>query len=171
LPYPDASFDVVLSQFGHMFAPRPDVAIAEMLRVLKPGGRIAFTTWPPEHIVGQLFMLMGRFMPAPTPGAPIAAPPPQWGDPNVIRTRLGDRISGLKFARSAMLIPALSPKHVLISVEASFGPLKTLLARLEQEQPERAALIRAETVNLVAENMEGTVLRQPYLMSQARKIA
>src|SRR5215471_17857484 len=48
LPYPDASVDVVLSQFGHMFAPRPELAVAEMLRVLRPGGRIAFSTWPPE---------------------------------------------------------------------------------------------------------------------------
>jgi len=47
LPLPDASFDFVLSQFGHMFAPRPEVAVAEMLRVLKPGGTIAFTSWPP----------------------------------------------------------------------------------------------------------------------------
>src|SRR5438552_12063033 len=55
LPYPDGSFDVVVSQFGHMFAPRPDVAIAQMRRVLKPGGRIAFSTWPPEHLVGRMF--------------------------------------------------------------------------------------------------------------------
>src|SRR5437762_5497353 len=46
LPFPDGAFDVVLSQFGHMFAPRPEVAIREMLRVLKPGGTIAFSTWP-----------------------------------------------------------------------------------------------------------------------------
>ena len=44
LPYPDASFDVVVSQFGHMFAPRPEVAVAEMRRVLKPSGRVAFAT-------------------------------------------------------------------------------------------------------------------------------
>lgn len=50
LPYPDGSFDVVLSQFGHIFAPRPDVVIAEMRRVLTPNGRIAFATWPPEHL-------------------------------------------------------------------------------------------------------------------------
>jgi len=51
LAYPDASFDVVLSQFGHIFAPRPQVALSEMLRVLKVGGRLAFSSWPPEpHI-------------------------------------------------------------------------------------------------------------------------
>ncbi|WP_429570898.1 class I SAM-dependent methyltransferase [Paraburkholderia sp. JPY419] len=51
-PYDNASFDVVLSQFGHIFAPRPEVAIVEILRVLKPGGTIAFSTWPPEDFVG-----------------------------------------------------------------------------------------------------------------------
>ena len=65
LPYGNASFDVVLSQFGHMFAPRPEVAIAEMLRVLKPGGTIAFSTWPPEHFVGQMFALVGKYQPPP----------------------------------------------------------------------------------------------------------
>lgn len=63
LPYENSSFDVVISQFGHMFAPRPDVTIAEMLRVLKPGGTIAFSTWPPEHFVGQMFALVGGATP------------------------------------------------------------------------------------------------------------
>jgi len=60
LPYPDASFDVVVSQFGHMFAPRPERAVAEMRRVLKPSGRIAFATWPPDRLVGQVFAFVGR---------------------------------------------------------------------------------------------------------------
>jgi SAM-dependent methyltransferase len=58
LPYPDASFDVVVSQFGHMFAPRPAVVLAEMLRVLKVGGRIAFSTWPPELFMGGVLALV-----------------------------------------------------------------------------------------------------------------
>jgi SAM-dependent methyltransferase len=69
-----------VSQFGHMFAPRPEVTIAEMLRVLKPGGTIAFSTWPPEHFVGRMFALVGKHLP----------PPPQRGDPNIVRQRLGD---------------------------------------------------------------------------------
>jgi SAM-dependent methyltransferase len=60
LPFPDARFDFVLSQFGHMFAPRPDVAVKEMLRVLKPGGTLAFSTWPPELFTGRMFALNGR---------------------------------------------------------------------------------------------------------------
>ena len=65
LPYPDASFDVVLSQFGHIFAPRPEVAVAEIRRVVKSGGRLAFVTWPPEHLVGRMFAFMGRHSPIP----------------------------------------------------------------------------------------------------------
>src|SRR5215472_9061910 len=57
LPFGDAAFDVVVSQFGHIFAPRPAVAVAEMLRVLKPGGTIAFSSWPPELFVGRNFVL------------------------------------------------------------------------------------------------------------------
>ena len=55
LPFEDASFNVVVSQFGHMFAPRPSVALGEMLRVLKPKGTIAFLTWPPELFMGSFF--------------------------------------------------------------------------------------------------------------------
>lgn len=86
LPYDARTFDVVLSQFGHMFAPRPDVAMSEMLRVLKPGGTIAFSTWPPELFVGRFFVIVGRYGPPPSTGF---VPPPPWGDPTVIRERLG----------------------------------------------------------------------------------
>ena len=60
LPFADGQFDVVISQFGHMFAPRPDVTIGQMRRVLKPSGRVAFATWPPEHFVGRLFAFVAR---------------------------------------------------------------------------------------------------------------
>jgi len=169
LPYPDRTFDVVLSQFGHMFAPRPELATSEMLRVLKPGGRIAFSTWPPEHAMGGLFSIMGRATPAPPPGAPAAAPPPQWGDPNIVRARLGEAVTKLRFSRSSMNIPALSPKHVLLSIEATFGPLKTLLARLDEQHPEQAHALRSEILQLIRDNTEGNVLRQFYLLSQATK--
>ena len=69
LPFKDDEFDVVVSQFGHIFAPRPEVAISEMFRVLKSGGRIAFSTWPPELYVGRSFALMTKYM-QPPPDVP-----------------------------------------------------------------------------------------------------
>src|SRR6185503_14963347 len=86
LPFEDGAFDVVLSQFGHIFAPRPDVAVAQMLRVLKPGGTVAFATWPPELFTGRMFMITMRYAPPPPPGI---APPPLWGDPKIVSERLG----------------------------------------------------------------------------------
>src|SRR3989442_4369623 len=77
LPFVDRGLHVVLSQFGHMFAPRPEIATREMLRVLKPGGRIAFSTWPPELCTGRIFTWIGRYLPPPPA---FVAPPPQGGD-------------------------------------------------------------------------------------------
>lgn len=171
MPFPDSSFDVVLSQFGHMFAPRPEVATAEMLRVLKAGGRIAFSTWPPEHVTGMFFMLLARNGPELSPDAPKPAPPVQWGDPNVIRARLGDAVTDLRFDRSEMLIPALSARHVLTSMQANFGPLKKLMTALDANNPEQAAAIRAELLGLISEHSRKNRMRQSFLMTRATKLA
>jgi SAM-dependent methyltransferase len=168
LPFTDASFNVVVSQFGHMFAPRPAVAIAEMLRVLKPGGRIAFSTWPTELYVGKLFALVGRNMPAPPAGAPAPSPPPQWGDPNIVRERLGSAVKDLLFERATMIVPALSVQHARLSFETTLGPLVKLVAALAGE-PERLAHLRAELEGLIGEIFVDNELRQHFLMSRATK--
>ena len=164
LPFEDASFDAVISQFGHMFAPRPDVTTAEMLRVLKPGGTIAFSTWPPEHYVGQMFALVGKFVPPP----PGAAPPPQWGDPGIVRQRLGDAVTDLMFDRAVMLFPALSPQHYRKGIEETLGPVVKLVATLKDE-PAKLAVFRAELDSFVARYFEDNVVRQHYLMTRATK--
>src|SRR5581483_11787220 len=102
------------------FAPRPEVVVKEMLRVLEPGGTIAFATWPPEHLVGQLFATVGRYAPPPPPGA---APPPLWGIPAVITERLGAAVQELTFERGVMTVPALSPQHWRHSIELTVGPV------------------------------------------------
>jgi len=164
LPYADASFDVVLSQFGHMFAPRPEVAVAEMLRVLKPGGTIAFSTWPPEHFVGQMFALVGRYVPPP----PGAAPPPQWGDPNAVRQRLGDAVADVSFDRGEMVFAALSPQHYRKGVEETLGPVVKLVASLQSDPPKLAAF-RAELDAFIAGHFDGNAVRQQFLMTRATK--
>jgi SAM-dependent methyltransferase len=165
LPFGDASFDVVLSQFGHMFAPRPEVAVREMLRVLKPGGRIAFTTWPPEHMAGQLFATIARYAPPPPPGA---APPPLWGTPSVVAERLGAAVEELFFARGTLAFPVLSPQHYRQAIERTVGPA-TKLAQALASQPERLAAFRSDLDALAARYLVDNVVRQDYLLSRATK--
>jgi SAM-dependent methyltransferase len=169
LPFPDASFDVVLSQFGHIFAPRPAVAVREMLRVLKPGGRIAFSTWPPEHFTGRMFAFVARNMPPPPPGIDPPAPPPQWGDPTIVRDRLGDAVKDVKFARDTLVAPALSLQHFRAAQERTIGPLTKLVASLQSE-PDKLAKLRAEFDALAVDIFEDNTIRMPFLMARATKV-
>jgi SAM-dependent methyltransferase len=164
LPFEDARFDVVLSQFGHIFAPRPAVAIAEMLRVLKTGGTIAFSTWPPEQMVGRSWALSARYLPPPPEGV---APPSQWGEPTIVRERLGSRVRDLTFDRDTMLTPALSPQHVRWTVERTSGPVIRLVETLSRSDPAKLESYRREYDALAAEYIEHNLLRQSYLMSRA----
>ncbi len=168
LPYPDGSFDVVLSQFGHIFAPRPAVAVREMLRVLQRGGLIAFSTWPPEHFTGRMFAFIARHAPPPPAGAEAPAAPPLWGDPNVIRERLGAAVADLKFARDTLIAPALSLQHFRAAQEATIGPLTKLIAAL-QGDPGKLAQLRAEFDALAADIFEDNTIRMPFLMARAIK--
>jgi SAM-dependent methyltransferase len=166
LPFESNTFDVVVSQFGHIFAPRPDVATSEMLRVLKPGGTIAFSTWPPELFVGRMFALTARYMPAPPPGV---APPPLWGDPNVIRERLGDRVRGLTFNRATMRVSTLSVRHAREMFERTAGPVIKLVEMLSGTDPVKLAAFRSEVEAIAAEYFDDNVIRQGYLMTRAIK--
>lgn len=167
LPFADASFDMVLSQYGHMFAPRPEVAIAEMLRVLKPGGTIAFSTWPPELFVGRMFALTAGYMPPPPPGV---SPPPQWGDPNIVRQRLGAAVKDIFFDRAVMQAFALSPAHHRAVMEKAAGPMVHLVAELSKSAPEKLAEFRRRYDTLTEEYFEDNIIRQDYLITRATKL-
>jgi SAM-dependent methyltransferase len=167
LPVPDANFDFVVSQFGHMFAPRPEVAVKEMLRALKPGGTIAFATWPPELFTGRTFAMMGRYAPPPPPGV---APPVQWGDPNTVRERLGGAVKDITFTRDTLFFQTLSPQHYRLFMERNFGPATKLLQGLDAADPAKAAALRGEMEELAGQYFENNHLRQDYLLTRAVKI-
>ena len=165
LPYADAAFDVVLSQYGHMFAPRPDVAIREMLRVLKPGGTLAFSTWPPELFTGRMFALVARHGPPPL----LALPSPgEWGTPAVVQARLGEAIDALTFDRAMLPMPMLSPAHGRVFLEATVGVMARLVAALAAE-PEKLLAFRRELEALLGEYFEPNSLHMDYLLTRARK--
>jgi SAM-dependent methyltransferase len=165
LPFPDESFDVVLSQFGHMFAPRPEVAVSEMLRVLKPGGVIAFATWPGEQLIGRQFSIIAKYIPPPQ-GVPS---PVQWGDVGIVRQRLGDSVKGLHLERGIMGIPALTPRHLRLFQEAKAGPFIRAVQVLQAE-PERLAAWRDEMDAVLGEYHHDNVIRHEYLLTRAIKV-
>lgn len=167
LPLGDAEFDVVVSQFGHMFAPRPELAVREMLRVLKPGGTIAFSTWPPELAVGRMFQLIGRYAPPP----PGVSPPHLWGDPNIVRERLGDAVTDVLFDSDTMQFQILSVPHQRLFLETNVGPIAALVERLGESEPAKLETFRQDLEALIAEYFEDNVLRQDYLMTRARKLS
>ncbi len=137
LPFEDESFDVVLSSFGHMFAPNPEVAIKEMLRVTKSGGRIAFATWPPEHANGRMFDAMAKHIPnlSSSSNSPIPPPSPmQWGSPDVVKKRLGGKVIGIHFERGAIKKPVLSPNHYWQTASTKGGTLIQAIQELKDPQ-------------------------------------
>ena len=166
LPFDDGAFDTVLSQFGHMFGPRAEVATREMLRVLRPGGVIAFSTWPPELCVGRIFILVGRHLPPPPT---FVSPPPQWGDPSIVRGRLGDAVTDLVFDRAVMRMPALSPAHFRVFYEVNAAPVLRVVQTLQRE-PDRLAAFRQEFEDIASQYFEDNIVRQDYLMTRATKV-
>jgi SAM-dependent methyltransferase len=95
LPYGDASFDAVITMYGAMFAPRPELVAAELKRVSRPGGIIAMANWTPTGFIGQMFKIVASHVPPP-PGMPS---PVLWGSEDVVRERLSEGISDLQTTR------------------------------------------------------------------------
>lgn len=165
LPFEDGSFDVVVSQFGHMFAPRAEMATREMLRVLKPGGRIAFSTWPPQLFTGKMFTLVAQYLPPP----PLAVdPPPQWGNPDIIRQRLGEAVRDVLFDTGCMLFPTLGPSHVRSFYERHAGPVLRVVQTLRDDST-RLNAFRQELESLAGSYFQDNCIRQDYLMTRAVK--
>jgi hypothetical protein len=137
-----------------------------MLRVLKPGGTIAFSTWPPELYVGRLFAITAKHLPPPPPGV---SPPSAWGEVPVVRERLGSAVRGLTFDRDRILTSALSPQHVRMVIEVAVGPVVGLLQELASK-PDVLASFRAEIDAMIADYFDDNHLRQDYLLTRAVKV-
>lgn len=167
LPFADGAFDVVLSQYAHMFSPQPEAAASEMLRVLKPGGRIAFAAWAPDGLAPRLMGLTFRYLP-PMPGD--APPSPfEWGHAEGVRKYLGTRVRDIGFESAALQLPALSTAHARRLFEETFGPTVMLAGALSHD-PVRLAQWRHEHDSVAAEFFAGGRLRFDYLLTRAIKI-
>jgi SAM-dependent methyltransferase len=128
LHYPDGSFDVVVSMFGAMFAPRPERVAAELLRVCKPGGTVAMANWTPQGFVAKTTQVTAKMVPPP-PGVP---PPVLWGDETIVRQRLGHGSAQLScIKRKPQLTYPFSPKETVDFFRRYFGPMQMAFSRLD----------------------------------------
>jgi ubiquinone/menaquinone biosynthesis C-methylase UbiE len=131
LPYPDASFDVLVSLVGAMFAPRPEQVAAELIRVCRPGGRIIMVNWTPAGFVGQMFRAIARHVPPP-PGMPS---PVLWGDEDTVRERLRDGIRALTMTHRAYPLWSypFSVPEVVEFFHLNYGPVQRAFATLDAD--------------------------------------
>lgn len=130
LAQPDAAFDMVVSMYGAMFAPRPAYAAAEMVRVCRPGGTIAMANWMPESFIGEMFKVVGRHAPPPE-GVPS---PALWGDDTTVRQRLCEGIAELCTSPVTVIFEyPFSVPEVVEFHRLFFGPIERAWARLADD--------------------------------------
>jgi len=129
LPYRDGQFDLVMSMFGAMFAPRPDRVASELLRVCRTGGIIAMANWTPDGFAGKLFALTARYVKPPAG----VLPPVLWGDEAIARERFGHGVSSIRTERQpfAMKFP-FPPRDAVQFFRKYFGPTQVAFSKLDE---------------------------------------
>jgi 2-polyprenyl-3-methyl-5-hydroxy-6-metoxy-1,4-benzoquinol methylase len=169
LPYPDASFDAVVTMFGAMFAPRHELVAAEFARVLKPGGLLAMANWTPGGFAGQMFQVTARH----TGAAMGIAPPVHWGHAMIVRARLAAAFEHVQLETILLEfdIPA-SPAGAVAFFRRYFGPTQAAFDRLD-EAGQGALAAELEVLwagaNVAPDPTKRTVIRNEYLQVVARR--
>lgn len=165
LPFEDGSFDRVFSTFGHMFAPRHQRTAAEMARVCRKGGAIVIATWTPEGVTGEIFKVVGSYMPPPPD---YASPPIWWGRPDYVREQFASVATSFEFERHVNRIEWDSVEGFAEFFLARFGPMVTARGMLG----ERFGEVRERVVAIwrAANEADDGSLRLPqeYLLSIIR---
>ena len=127
LPFPDASFDVVLSTYGAMFTPDHAKPATEMLRVARPGGRIGLANWTPEGFIGELFKVIGKYLPPPA----CLKSPALWGTEPHIVSLFGSQAADIRCVRRNFNFRYLSSAHWIQVFRDFYGPTHKAFAALD----------------------------------------
>jgi ubiquinone/menaquinone biosynthesis C-methylase UbiE len=162
LPFADRSFDVTMSSLGVMFAPHHQAAADELVRVTRPGGRIALLSWTPQGFIGRMFAAMKPFLPAPPPGV---QPPPAWGDPDHVLALLGDRVEAPEWSRRTLSVDRFGTAEEFRQFfKRTYGPTIAAYRNVAAE-PERVADLDRALVDLAREHMtQRGVMEWQYLL-------
>ena len=169
LPFADREFDLVVSSFGVMFAPRPYLAAAELLRVTKPGGRIALACWTPEGFLGKMFNVFKVHLPPPPAGVPS---PMDWGDEAMVRSRLERGFSELRFSRRiALMRYPFPPAETVEFFRRYYGPTQRAFGSLDIEAQDalRRELVELQTSHNLAKIPGSTEVAAEYLETVATR--
>ncbi len=142
IPFPDASFDAVLSTVGVMFAPDQEKAAGELLRVCRPGGKIGLANWIPDGFAGEMGSLFGRYLPL----SPGLKPPVLWGTEERLRELLGSGAGPLQTVRRSFVFRYRSVRHYLDVLQTHLGPTREAFLALE---PARRENLVGELVDLI----------------------
>ena len=166
LPFEDGRFDCAGSVFGAMLAPRPEVAAAELFRVVRPGNTVGMTAWTPDSFTGEMFELGRSFSPPPE-GLPLAI---EWGDEDTVRRRFDGLAGSINFERAKLSFEADSPEAMLEGMTNTAGPQ---VAAREALEPDQREALQQQTLELMkrwnkAEN-GGVEIESEYLIVVARK--
>jgi ubiquinone/menaquinone biosynthesis C-methylase UbiE len=160
LPFPDASFDVVLSTFGVMFTPDQDKAASELVRVCKPGGKIGLANWTPESFIGQLFKTIGQYIP-PAPGV---RSPAQWGTRARLDELFGKDAAAISATSRNFTFRYATPAHWIKVFRTFYGPMNKTYGALDAGR--QAAFTRDVLALMERDNVSGDatlVLPSEYL--------
>jgi ubiquinone/menaquinone biosynthesis C-methylase UbiE len=167
LPFEDGRFDVVASTFGAQFAPRPRVAATELFRVVRSGGLVGLANATPQGHLGRLIHLAFGYAPAPPSGIPS---PLAWGEPEVVRERLGELAGSVELQAQMAPIRFASRQAAREFQERYNGPVIALRNTLP---PERYSALLTELDQLTDQfnqATDGTVaIDAEYLLVVARK--
>ena len=168
LPFDDESFDRVLSTFGVQFAPRHEIVAEELARVCRPGGRIGLVNWTPQGQIGELFKIMGSYLPAPPD---YASPPPLWGSEEHVRELFAGTGVELEFTRGLNPWHFDSAEHYVVFMETHYGPTlkarERLTAEGRWEDCRRELLAMAERRNEATDG--GLLMGAEYLVVVGHK--
>jgi SAM-dependent methyltransferase len=156
LPFVDGEFDVVLSTYGVMFAPNQGRAAAELLRVVKPGGRIGLANWTPDGFIGELFRVIGRFVPPPAGLVSPAA----WGTETRIVELFGPYAEDIRVTRKPFVFRYRSAEHWVEEFRDYYGPVHKAFEALDANGQ---AALHAALLELLArfDRGEGAALVVP----------
>jgi ubiquinone/menaquinone biosynthesis C-methylase UbiE len=132
LPFEDASFDVVLSTYGVMFAANQERAASELLRVTKPGGRIGLANWTPDGFIGRLFDVVSEFVPPP----PGLRSPMDWGTETRLVELFGPEAADIRAERKNYAFRFRSAEHWIEFFRTYYGPTLKAFAALDEARQE-----------------------------------